>query len=322
MDKVLSLKNLEGIESFTARFARLGDLYVLFHVDLLSSETNKTAESSQNTGEDPLPGLNSPFRLDGMLFVLVSSGELTLQVNADTHTVSAGNIFVVRPGALTVFTSFNHESVVTVLFISSAFLNNIKLDIHNIELRPILSPTRSVLKLSPAETSIVRKYFDILDFNACDNSGSVFAKLVAETLISSMVYEILRFARTRMTESALNDVNDSRPDPQSRAHAYVFRFMQLLHIHYAHHRTLPFYARQLCITPKYLSMLTREITGQSANEWINRVVIQEAKNLLRFSDKNIQEIAYALNFPSQSAFGKYFRRVAGKSPGAFLRDGD
>ena len=32
------------------------------------------------------------------------------------------------------------------------------------------------------------------------------------------------------------------------------------------------------------------------------------------SGKNIQQVAYALNFSNQSAFGKYFKHLTGMSP--------
>ena len=36
--------------------------------------------------------------------------------------------------------------------------------------------------------------------------------------------------------------------------------------------------------------------------------------MLRFSGKNIQQVSYALNFPTQSSFGKYFKHLTGMSP--------
>ena len=56
---------------------------------------------------------------------------------------------------------------------------------------------------------------------------------------------------------------------------------------------------------------------KSAGEWIDSYVIQEAKNLLRYSGKNVQQIAYELNFTNQSSFGKYFKNITGMSPTAF-----
>ena len=95
--------------------------------------------------------------------------------------------------------------------------------------------------------------------------------------------------------------------------------MRLVHLNYTQHRSLSFYAEQLYITPKYLTLLVKEATGRSATQWINDFVITEAKNLLRFSGKNVQQVAYALNFSNQSAFGKYFKHLTGISPTAYQK---
>ncbi len=78
-----------------------------------------------------------------------------------------------------------------------------------------------------------------------------------------------------------------------------------------------FYARQLCITPKYLTTLIKRISGLSVSEWIDNYVIIEAKTLLKYSNMSVQEIAYALNFPNQSFFGSYFKRK--RSTGSEIR---
>ena len=78
-----------------------------------------------------------------------------------------------------------------------------------------------------------------------------------------------------------------------------------------------FYARQLCITPKYLTTLIKRISGLSVSEWIDNYVILVAKTLLKYSTMSIQEIAYYLNFPNQSFFGSYFKRNTGMSPSQY-----
>lgn len=49
-------------------------------------------------------------------------------------------------------------------------------------------------------------------------------------------------------------------------------------------------------------------------EWIEDSVILEAKTMLKHTDLSIQEITYKLNFPTQTFFGKYFKRITGMSP--------
>ena len=78
-----------------------------------------------------------------------------------------------------------------------------------------------------------------------------------------------------------------------------------------------YYARQLCITPKYLTTLIKRISGKSVSEWIDSYVILEARTLLKYSNMSVQEIAYYLNFPNQSFFGSYFKRNTGMSPSQY-----
>ena len=91
-------------------------------------------------------------------------------------------------------------------------------------------------------------------------------------------------------------------------------FYNLILQYYKDSREVGFYAKKLCLTPKYLSVIIKEFTGNSALGWINDYVILEAKSLLKSTNMTIQQISDELNFPSQSFFGKYFKRLVGVSP--------
>ena len=82
---------------------------------------------------------------------------------------------------------------------------------------------------------------------------------------------------------------------------------------------MQFYADKLCLTPKYLSKIVKEASGRSGPEWIDAFVILEAKNLLRYSDESIKEIAYKLKFPSASVFNKFFKANTGLIPSDYRR---
>ena len=75
-----------------------------------------------------------------------------------------------------------------------------------------------------------------------------------------------------------------------------------------------FYADRLCITAKHLSQVVKNITGKTALAIIDEYVITEAKALLLSTTMSIQQISDKLNFPSQSVFGKYFKRCTSMTP--------
>lgn len=98
------------------------------------------------------------------------------------------------------------------------------------------------------------------------------------------------------------------------ANNIVNEFITLLKKNYKEKRETSFYAKKLCITPKYLTTLLKDITGKTAHEWIDEYVSVESKALLRSTKMTIEQISDSLSFSSQDNFSKFFKRVVGMSP--------
>ena len=69
----------------------------------------------------------------------------------------------------------------------------------------------------------------------------------------------------------------------------------------------------------YKRQLVRQASGRTVMDWVNEAVMQEAKLMLRYTDKLVYQIADELNFPNASFFSKYFRRMAGMTPNDYRR---
>ena len=100
----------------------------------------------------------------------------------------------------------------------------------------------------------------------------------------------------------------------ARAHELFIQFKRLVHRNCTRERSIPFYAEQMHVTPHHLSATIKKASGQSVMYWINRATVQEAKILLKTNGAMGYEIAYRLNFPSASAFSKFFKRETGLTP--------
>lgn len=95
------------------------------------------------------------------------------------------------------------------------------------------------------------------------------------------------------------------------------RFLSEVRQLYKWERSVAYYADRMHLTPGYLSSIVRNVSGKTALEWIDSFVLLEAKVLLKSTNLTIQQISQELHFPSQSFFGKYFKRLTGISPKAF-----
>lgn len=99
-----------------------------------------------------------------------------------------------------------------------------------------------------------------------------------------------------------------------RANVIFSEFQHLLLLHFRTERSVNFYAEKLFITPKHLSAVVKDISGKKPKEWINNITLNEIKKKLLYSSESVKEIAYSLNFPNSSFFGKYFKIHIGISP--------
>lgn len=80
---------------------------------------------------------------------------------------------------------------------------------------------------------------------------------------------------------------------------------------------MSFYAKQLGITPKYLSKVIKDVSGRSAKDWIVEYTLLEIKSLLNNTALNIQEITLDTHFSSQASLGRFFKKHTGQSPSEY-----
>ncbi|MNZ91444.1 Arabinose operon regulatory protein [compost metagenome] len=73
-------------------------------------------------------------------------------------------------------------------------------------------------------------------------------------------------------------------------------------------------AGYLKLHPVYVSNLFRQEVGLALGTYIQRIKIEEAKVLLKYTSHTLLEIATMLNYYDQSYFTKVFKKMAGVTP--------
>ena len=97
------------------------------------------------------------------------------------------------------------------------------------------------------------------------------------------------------------------------------KFIQLLNNFYIEKRTIEEYAQLLSITPNHLSQSIKVASGKNALSYIIERLLSEAKSLIQFTDYDISEIAYQLNFSDPANFGKFFKKHTKLTPLEFRK---
>lgn len=138
----------------------------------------------------------------------------------------------------------------------------------------------------------------------------IFHRQTKECMISTAYYKLSNIYSELLASSNLRN---------NRQEDLFVSFIQELEKSFRMQREVSFYAERLHVTPKYLSTVVKSVSGKSAGACIDSYVIEEAKMLLRTTRKSVQEVSTMLNFPNQSFFGKYFRRLTNMSPNQYRK---
>ncbi|TGL33767.1 AraC family transcriptional regulator [Leptospira koniambonensis] len=78
-------------------------------------------------------------------------------------------------------------------------------------------------------------------------------------------------------------------------------------------------AETLGVSPNYLSVLLKVLTGQSTQQHIHDKLIEKAKEKLSTTDISVSAIAYELGFEHSQSFSKFFKNKTNLSPIEFRR---
>lgn len=78
--------------------------------------------------------------------------------------------------------------------------------------------------------------------------------------------------------------------------------------------TVQYLAKQLNVSPRYLSDMLRSLIGQNAQQYIHQRLIEQAKEMLSTSKLSVAEVAYQLGFEHPQSFNKLFKRKTNVSP--------
>lgn len=251
-----------------------------------------------------------PSRLNALIIGVGTEGETSLTSNLQEFRLKKDSLFIFSPKHILQVQS-NNRFKAHLIVIAPDFLKRINIDTKR--MMPLFLQFGSLpcMELTHAESQSLRSFISMVEQELKGSETDFSSEIIGE-LIAATIYKVGDILTHYLTEHPEVD-----SPIHNRAEEYFRQFTELLGEHYKHERSVGFYARQLCITPKYLTTLIKRISGKSVSEWIDNYVILEAKTLLKYSNMSVQEIAYYLNFPNQSFFGSYFKRNAGMSPSQY-----
>lgn len=259
---------------------------------------------------DPIPAshrsVSFPVKCDSFFTFTLVSGEVRLRINLHDVVVRAGQLLVMMPGCILEGQDISDDAVFYGLIVETDYMEVIR---KNIGLRMDLTQRYyyyTVHSLTPSLPEIHVQMYKLIcaELNRDDYR---YKKEVVQRYCEIWMLKALSLGEDLEQAPELNKA-------LNRKEQIFHDFLALLEQFYTQERSISFYADRMCLTPKYLSTIIKEISGKHGMQWIDEYVTLEAKALLRNSNLSVKQVSDQLNFPSQSMFGRFFKKMTGYSP--------
>ncbi|MDH6534991.1 AraC family transcriptional activator of pobA [Parabacteroides sp. PM5-20] len=254
-------------------------------------------------GEMDILGLGSiPKLINAAALNIILQGEAEIALDGRSYRIGKGNLSVIFPHTVVQVFRKSEDFQGFTLGGATRFLHNI--NIPSSTSYYLYIKENPCISLNEEEQNTLLSLCDMLKEKSA-REKHLFRQEISEQLLSVLCYEIIEIYQKNKPIARQH---------YSRKNRLFFKFQQLLATHYQTHRDVEYYADNLCITPRYLSAVTKEIAGLTAAEAIIRVVILNARLLLTSTNLTIQQVSDKLNFPNPSFFSQYFKKNVGMPP--------
>lgn len=253
---------------------------------------------------DSIGGIGSERYIDYLAHALCTAGRCSFRFNGQPFELREGDLMIVRKGSLLDDVTLSDDFSVKNLFVTASFVE-LSTPSTNYgmkgQLALFLNP---VIHLNDTQRFMCERDFRWIEYRLQQTGHRFYTELLINA-VQSAILDFFHF-------HAMNNGQDTISTQNA---TLMSRFLHMLEEgSYRSHREVTYYADVLCVTPKYLSEVSKRVSGYAANYWINRYTALDIARLLRDRSLSFVQISDMFGFSSAAYFSRYVQRNLGVNP--------
>ena len=162
-----------------------------------------------------------------------------------------------------------------------------------------------IYTLSEEALSLTKIYHQQI-YKLCHSANPLFRDELLHIHIQALLYAFIR--------EVSEEIRQATPQDLTRANQQMRLFFDLLAMRRGHLRSVSEVATLMNLTPKHLSRVIKEQTGETPIHFIHQYMMRAITQELRYSTKTAKEIAFQQGFSSLACFGKFVKQQTGLTP--------
>lgn len=250
--------------------------------------------------------------MKGLGVIICHQGSFRFSLNQKSHTAKAGeSLFIPEDGEFQVLQESENLEVQILIYQIEPIRDIMGNAVVTMYMYSRITPEEPCCVWTTGEENEIMKYMSLLDsaLRAEDNSFNLYEQ---KLLLLALTYRICSVYNRKL-------VNDGQEAGGRKKEVFI-RLIQLIEKYYMQERGVEFYADKLCLSPKYLSAVSKSICGYTVQELVFKAIVRKSISLLKNTQQDIQEISNAFGFPNASYFGTFFKKQVGMSPQQYRKN--
>lgn len=235
-------------------------------------------------------------------------GHCTFERNGQTFRFEAGDCMIIsRRGDLVKNLKESHDFRVDVIYVTQQFIE-ISTPQSNYGMRGHLSLFQNpIMRLTQEQQERCQLNFEAVK-RRLKQTDHRFRHDALMNAVECMIIDFFDFHAQLYPADKIS----------TQQYQLMEEFMAMLERgDYLKNREIGYYADKLCVTPKYLSEVSKKVSGLPAAFWITRYTSLDISRQLRNRRLSFTDIAERFGFSSLSHFSRYVQTNLGAKPSDF-----
>lgn len=254
--------------------------------------------------EKTFEGLGTDRYSDYLAHAICLAGHCEFTFNGNEFGLKEGDLMIVRKGKLVENIRPSEDFKVKVLYVTAPFIELCTPQTNygtKGQLSLFMNP---VMNLDASQRFVCERDFRWIEYRLGQSDHAFYRELLMNA-VQSAILDFFDFHIVINQETSVSTQNAS----------LMNRFLDMLENgDYRINREVTYYADALCVTPKYLSEISKKVSGYPANYWINRYTSLDIARLLRDKTLTFVQISDMFHCSSPAYFSRYVQRTLGLNP--------
>lgn len=143
-----------------------------------------------------------------------------------------------------------------------------------------------------------------------DSQNEHYKQEILQALVNLVLLEVIRQHNRQMKINYFSS-DDIR---------LVNQFLEMVKNNFLELKKVSDYADKLCISPNYLNIKVKKISGYTASYHIQQFILQEAIRKAKNEGLGLKQVAYYLGYENTTYFSKFFKKLTGHSYSKLKKD--